>query len=341
MTFRGTAPSQALLPAGIRPAQRWPMAARPLRAVWRRSDLGRIERWTGPVDVVHGPNYVVPPARAAQRDDDPRPHVPAPPRAVHGRRAPVPGLVAPGPRARGAWVHTVSDFVRDEVVELLGADPDRVVTVPLGVDAAGRGRRRPGPRARGGPSATCSPSAPSSPARTCRRSSRAFDGLAAADPDLAPGDRRPGRLGDRRPRRGARRRRPRRPRACGSGSCREQDAADLLAGAAVVAVPSLYEGFGLVAAEAMARGHPRRGLGRRQPPRGGRRRRAARARRRPRRPGRGARPRARRRRARRRPGSARARPGSAALTWDRTADGPRAPCGGGRPDLTGRRRRLA
>ncbi len=54
VTFRGTA-LQALLPAGIRPAQRWPMAARPLRAVWRRSDLGRIERWTGPSTSCTGP----------------------------------------------------------------------------------------------------------------------------------------------------------------------------------------------------------------------------------------------------------------------------------------------
>jgi len=34
---------------------------------------------------------------------------------------------------RGAWVHTPSQFVADEVIDLLGADPDKVRAVPHGV----------------------------------------------------------------------------------------------------------------------------------------------------------------------------------------------------------------
>jgi hypothetical protein len=43
------------------------MAARPLRWAWGHGDWPPIELWTGPVDVVHGPNFVVPPARRAAR----------------------------------------------------------------------------------------------------------------------------------------------------------------------------------------------------------------------------------------------------------------------------------
>lgn len=50
---------RAALPPGVRTA-RLPMAGPPLRAAWRRFDLPPIEMWTGRVDVVHGPNFVVP-----------------------------------------------------------------------------------------------------------------------------------------------------------------------------------------------------------------------------------------------------------------------------------------
>src|SRR5206468_4333767 len=42
-----------------------PIPARQTRAAWLVSNHPVIERWTGPIDVVHGPNYVVPPARDA------------------------------------------------------------------------------------------------------------------------------------------------------------------------------------------------------------------------------------------------------------------------------------
>ena len=33
------------------------MAAKPLRALWRSGDHPSITWWTGPIDVVHGPNF--------------------------------------------------------------------------------------------------------------------------------------------------------------------------------------------------------------------------------------------------------------------------------------------
>jgi glycosyltransferase involved in cell wall biosynthesis len=96
-------------------------------------DVPAIEHWTGPVDVVHGTNFVVPPARRAARVV-----------TVHDLTAVrFPELCTPAtlqfPRLlrralrRGAWVHTPSTFVAGEVIELLGADPDRVVAIPSGV----------------------------------------------------------------------------------------------------------------------------------------------------------------------------------------------------------------
>jgi glycosyltransferase involved in cell wall biosynthesis len=252
VTFRGTSLA-ALLPAGIRPAQRWPMAARPLRALWRRRDLGRIERWTGPVDVVHGPNYVVPPARAAQvmtiHDLTFLHH----PELCTADVLQYPDLVARALR-RGAWVHTVSDFVRDEVIALLHADPDRVVTVPLGVDPPaaadpGRGRLLAGFERYVLALGTVEPR------KDLPTLVAAFDGLAAADPEVGLVIAGPDGWGtaelDAALAGAAHAGRVRR-----LGFVPEQDRADLLAGAAVVAIPSLYEGFGLVAAEAMGAGIP-------------------------------------------------------------------------------------
>ena len=46
-------------------SQRWPMPARPLRELWRRTNAAPIEWWTGALDVVHGTNFVVPPSKRA------------------------------------------------------------------------------------------------------------------------------------------------------------------------------------------------------------------------------------------------------------------------------------
>ena len=51
------------LPPGV-PLRVTGVPARALFAAWRSSSQPRIERWTGPIDVVHGTNFVVPPARA-------------------------------------------------------------------------------------------------------------------------------------------------------------------------------------------------------------------------------------------------------------------------------------
>ena len=64
LTWRGRGTLEAAVPAGVRVAMR-PMAARLLLTLWTKTDHPTIEWWTGPVDVVHGTNFVGPPTRRA------------------------------------------------------------------------------------------------------------------------------------------------------------------------------------------------------------------------------------------------------------------------------------
>ena len=116
---------------------RWiPLPGGAAPRLWRTTGHPRIERFTGPIDVVHGTNYVVPPARARRvvsvYDLS----------YVHDRSS-VPRNVARFDRAvrwaieRGATVHSMSQYVAAEIRERYEA-PD-VVVVPGGVTM------RPGP----------------------------------------------------------------------------------------------------------------------------------------------------------------------------------------------------
>ena len=122
------------LPAGIGVAGR-PMPARPLHAAWRRWSAPPVEWFVGRHDVVHGTNFVVPPTRRAGRVVTVHDlTVVRFPELCDASTAGFPALVRRAV-AEGAWVHTPSAFVADEVVEELGADPVRVRAVPHGVPA--------------------------------------------------------------------------------------------------------------------------------------------------------------------------------------------------------------
>src|SRR5256885_7746512 len=124
-----------LVPAGVTVARR-PMAARPLRQLWRRTDWPPVEYWTGRVDIVHGPNFVVPPARRARQlmTIHDLTFVRYPELCTRDtlqyseliRRA----------LARGAHVHAVSAFVAGGVVDEFDVDHDPVHVVPNGIDPA-------------------------------------------------------------------------------------------------------------------------------------------------------------------------------------------------------------
>ena len=220
-----------------------------VRWLWEYLALPRLEWFAGRADVVHGPNYRVPPtARAAavvSVHDVSFEH--GPPLCATGagaRRRSVRTAVR-----RGAWVHTDSEYVADEVRAIYRIEPHRVVTVPLGVRLPPAG---PHP-------------APGSPYLLALGSSdrrkdlttlvAAFDALAArhrdlrllhAGPDGDGAEEMAGAIGHS----------PHGDRILRLGWVDDGARAALIRDAAAVAYPSRYEGFGLVPLEAMAAGRP-------------------------------------------------------------------------------------
>lgn len=252
LSWKGRHRVAGVVPAGaVRARAR--LAARPLLACWERADFPSITWWTGPVDLVHGPNYVVPPAPAPQlvtvHDLTPLRF----PELCDGVQRRFPTFVARALR-RGGHVHTVSRFVADEVVELLGADPSRVHVVPNGVDPVAAGDAEAG-RRRAGAERYVLALSTIEPRKDFPSLVAAFDAVAAADPGLhlvVAG--RDGWGTDAFATAVAAAHH--RGRVVRLGYVGDEDRADLLAGAAVFAYPSLYEGFGLPPLEAMEAGVP-------------------------------------------------------------------------------------
>jgi glycosyltransferase involved in cell wall biosynthesis len=243
------------------------MPARPLHRIWSCFPVPPIEWFTGPQDVVHGTNFVVPPTRRAARVV-----------TVHdltGVR--FPEMCDPSTRmfpaivrravAEGAWVHTPSQFVADEVVAVFGAAPERVRVVYHGIP----GHDPPVvPPPVGEPPVGAPPGVfllpeggrryvlalgTVEPRKDLPGLVRAFDRLAGDHTDVAlvlagsPG------WGD-----GALEEAvaasPHRHRITRLGYVDDHRRSEILAGATVLAYPSVYEGFGFPPLEAMAVGVP-------------------------------------------------------------------------------------
>ncbi len=248
-----------LVPEGVTVRQR-PMPARPLHALWGRGHVPPLEWFVGACDVVHGTNFVVPPTRRAAaivsvHDLTPLHH----PELCSEATLAYPGLIRRA-LARGAWVHADSAFVGGEVVEAFGADPARVRVVSPGIPElpAVTEADRADLLARLLPPGTgryCLAVGTAEPRKDLPGLVRAFGEVAPRHGDVSlvlagpPG-------WDEERLASAIAASPARSRIVRTGWVEQPALAALLAGATVLAYPSLYEGFGFPPLQAMRAGVP-------------------------------------------------------------------------------------
>lgn len=254
VSLRGHRRLREASPAGVEVVTP-PLPARLLRRSWLRFGRPRIDPFIGRHDVVYGPNFVVPPSRAARVVTVHDLTAVRFPELCTADTLQYPSLLA---RAidDGAWIHAVSAAVRTEVVELLGADPGRVRAVPNGFRAVPRDRTDADAGRRiAGRDAFVLAVGTIEPRKGLPTLLRAIDVLASSGHELPlvhVGHDGWGRAGF-----DAAVAAMRRPDLVTTlGPVPDDDLDDLYAAARVFAYPSVYEGFGLPVLEAMSAGVP-------------------------------------------------------------------------------------
>ena len=228
--------------------RRWRVPARVVHRAWRAFGWPSLNRLVGDVDVLHGTNFVLPPARDVPgvvtihdlsffRDD-------AFPGAAHWRE------MVPWSARRAARVIAPTDAMAEEMSERLGIDRDRIAVTYEGVAPVFFGARPLSDMAleRMGIARPFAVAVGTlEPRKNLARLLQAWKAASPAMPDWTLVLAGPVGWGPRL---------PAVPRVVPTGWVGDETLPGLLAAADLFCYPSLYEGFGLPPLEAMAAGTP-------------------------------------------------------------------------------------
>ena len=246
-----------LAPPGTR---MWAVPTRAALAAWQRVDWPRARRLTRGADVVHATNFVVPPADVPSIVTVHDMFFARQPDAVTGVVRSF-GVVLRRALAAGVWVHTTTEAVAAEVEERMAPGlraSGRLVVAPWGIPALPEERHlSPDVEALVGGRPFVLAMGTLEPRKNLHRLVAAFGEVARDDPDLLlvlagpPGpaaDDITAAIGALDPRI--------RDRVARPGPVDDATRAGLFERAAVLAYPSLYDGFGFPPLEAMSVGTP-------------------------------------------------------------------------------------